>query len=47
VTISGSATVKADAGEPWAGLLGPEGGTAWASFEEVTGYWWLEPTRLE
>ena len=47
VTISGSATVKADAGEPWAGLLNPEGGTAWASFEEVTGYWWLEPTRLE
>jgi hypothetical protein len=47
VTTSGSATVKADAGEPWAGLLDPEGGTAWASFEEVTGYWWLEATRLE
>jgi hypothetical protein len=47
VTISGSATAQADAGEPWAGLLNPEGGTAWASFEEVTGYWWLEPTRLE
>jgi hypothetical protein len=47
VTTSGSATVRADTGEPWAGLLGPEGSTAWASFEEVTGYWWLEPTRLE
>ena len=47
VTTSGSATVRADAGEPWAGLLGPEGGTVWASFEEVTGNWWLEPTQLE
>ena len=47
VTTSGSATVKADAGEPWAGLLDPEGATIWATFEEVTGYWWLEPTRLE
>jgi hypothetical protein len=47
VTTSGSASVRADAAEPWAGLLGPEGSTAWASFEEVTGYWWLEPTRLE
>jgi len=47
VTTSGSATVRADMEEPWAGLLGPEGGTAWASFEEVTGYWWLVPTRLE
>lgn len=47
VTTSGSATVKADAGEPWAGLLDPEGATIWASFEEVTGYWWLEPTRLD
>jgi len=47
VTTSGSASVRADAAEPWAGLLGPEGSTAWASFEEVKGYWWLEPTRLE
>jgi hypothetical protein len=47
VTTSGSATVRADSAEPWAGLLGPDGGSAWASFEEVTGYWWLEPTRLE
>jgi len=47
LTTAGSATVRADAGEPWAGLLDPEGATIWASFEEVTGYWWLEPTRLE
>lgn len=47
VTTAGSATLKTDADEPWAGLLDPDGGTAWASFEEVTGYWWLEPTRLE
>jgi hypothetical protein len=47
VTTSGSAVVGADEGEPWSGLLDPEGGAAWASFEEVTGYWWLEPARLE
>ena len=47
VTTSGSATVRADAGEAWAGLLGPEGGTVWVSFAEVTGNWWLEPTQLE
>jgi hypothetical protein len=47
VTTSGLATVRADAGEPWAGLLGPEDSTVWASFEQVTGYWWLEPTQLE
>lgn len=47
VTTSGLATVRADAGEPWAGLLGPEDSAVWASFEQVTGYWWLEPTQLE
>jgi hypothetical protein len=47
VATPGSATVRADAGEPWAGLLGPEGSAVWASFEEVTGNWWLEPTQLE
>ena len=47
VTTSGSASVRADAAEPWAALLGPEGSTAWASFEEVTGYWWLEPTQVQ
>jgi Acetoacetate decarboxylase (ADC) len=47
VATPGSATVKADAGEPWAGLLGPESATVWASFEEVTGNWRLEPTQLE
>ena len=47
MTTPGSATVRADAGEPWSGLLGPEGGTVWASFEEVVGNWWLEPTQLE
>lgn len=47
VTTAGLATVRADAGEPWAGLLDPEGDTIWASFEEVKGYWWLEPTQLE
>jgi len=47
VTTSGSATVRADAGEPWAGLLGPVGSDVWASFDEVTGDWWLEPTQLK
>ena len=37
VTISGSATAKADAGEPWAGLLDPEGKTPWAVYQEITG----------
>lgn len=47
VTTPGSAIVSADAGEPWAGLLAPAASAVWASFDEVTGNWWLEPTRLE
>ena len=47
VTTPGSATVSADAGEPWAGLLGPAGTAVWGSFDEVTGNWWLEPTQLQ
>ena len=47
VTTSGSATVKADAGEPWAGLLDPQGGTIWAVFEEITGDSILEWSELE
>lgn len=37
VETKGSASVKADAGEPWAGLLNPDGGTVWAVFQQVTG----------
>jgi hypothetical protein len=47
VSTPGSATVTADAREPWAGLLPPAGSAVWASFDEVTGNWWLEPTQLE
>jgi len=44
-TTSGSATVAADPGESWAGLL-PAGGVAtWARFEEMTGDWVLVPTQ--
>ena len=45
VTTSGSATVKADPGEPWAGLLNPEGSTVWAQFQELTGNSVLEWTE--
>jgi hypothetical protein len=47
VTTSGSATVKADAGQPWAGLLDPEGSTPWAVFQEETGDSVLEWKTLE
>ena len=47
VTTPGSATVRADAGEPWAGLLGPADSVVWGSVDEVTGNWWLEPTQLQ
>jgi len=47
VTTPGSATVKADAGEPWAGLLNPDGSTIWAVFEEITGDSILESTERE
>jgi hypothetical protein len=46
-TTAGSATVKADAGEPWAGLLGPGGTAVWAVLEEMTGEWTLEATERE
>jgi len=47
VTTSGSATVKADAGEPWAGLLDPQGSTVWAISQELTGDSVLKWTDLE
>jgi hypothetical protein len=47
VTTPGEATVSADAGEPWAGLLGPAGSVVWGSFDEITGDWSLQPTRLK
>ena len=41
VTTAGSATVEADPGEAWAGLL-PAGGVAVsATFDEMTGEWIL------
>jgi hypothetical protein len=46
-TTSGSATVKADAREPWAGLLDPRGGAIWAVFQETTGDSVLEWSELE
>jgi hypothetical protein len=42
VTTSGSATVAADPGESWAGLLPAGGVAAWASLEEMTGDWILD-----
>jgi hypothetical protein len=44
VTVSGTATIAADAGEPWAGLL-PAGGTVWAMLQEMTGDWVLSATE--
>ena len=44
VTVSGTATVAADAGESWAGLL-PAAGTAPAMLQEMTGDWILVPTE--
>jgi hypothetical protein len=46
-TTSGSATVKADPGEPWAGLLNPDGSTVWAVLQEITGDSVLEWTEQE
>jgi hypothetical protein len=46
VLTVGSATVRADAGEPWAGLLDPAGSAVSGTFDEVTGNWWLEPKQL-
>jgi len=37
MTTQGTAIVKADASEPWAGLLNPDGSTVWAVFQELTG----------
>jgi len=45
VATSGSAIVKADSGEPWAGLLNSEGSTVWAQFQELTGDSVLEWTE--
>ena len=46
-TTSGSATVKADPGEPWAGLLNPDGSTLSAVLQEITGDSVLEWTEQE
>jgi hypothetical protein len=41
VTTAGSATVQADPGEAWAGLLPAGGGPVPATFDEMTGDWIL------
>ena len=46
MTTSGTAALKADAGEPWAGLLEGDGASVWAVFEEMTGDWVLGATEL-
>jgi hypothetical protein len=46
VTTSGSATVRADPEEPWAGLVAGDGSPVWAAFEEMTGDWTLQATEL-
>jgi len=46
VTTAGSATVEADAGEKWAGLLPAGGGPLPATFDELTGSWFLVQARL-
>ncbi len=47
MTTQGSAIVKADSSQPWAGLLSPDGITAWAVFQELTGDSVLSPKKLE
>jgi hypothetical protein len=46
VTTAGSATVRADPGEAWAGLLPTEGGSLAATFDEMSGDWILVQARL-
>jgi hypothetical protein len=41
VTTSGTATVEADAGESWAGLLPAKGSAVWGQLQEMTGDWVL------
>jgi acetoacetate decarboxylase len=45
-TTSGSATVRADPDEAWAGLLPPGGASSWATFEESAGDWVLKGRQL-
>jgi 3-hydroxybutyryl-CoA dehydrogenase len=46
LTTAGSATVQADPGEAWAGLLPAGGGPASATLDEMTGDWILVQARL-
>jgi 3-hydroxybutyryl-CoA dehydrogenase len=46
VTTAGAATVRANAGEAWAGLLPPGGGPLAATFDELSGDWILRQAGL-
>ncbi|MEW6060081.1 MAG: acetoacetate decarboxylase family protein [Actinomycetota bacterium] len=46
VTRAGSATVRADPGEPWAALLPTGGASSWATFDEMSGDWVLTGKQL-
>jgi acetoacetate decarboxylase len=46
VTTQGTATIKADPSEAWAGLLKPDGSTDWAVFQVLTGDSTLSPRLL-
>jgi hypothetical protein len=41
VTTSGTATIEADANDPWAGLLPAAGTAVWGQLQEMTGDWVL------
>jgi Acetoacetate decarboxylase (ADC) len=41
ITTSGTATIEADAGEPWAGLLPAKGTAVWGQLQQMTGDWVL------
>ncbi len=46
VSTAGTATIQADPGETWAGLLPLGGGLLAATFDELSGHWILLQTRL-
>ena len=46
VSTAGTATIQAEPGEKWAGLLPPGGGPLPATFDEVAGDWILLQARL-
>ncbi len=45
VTTSGTATIEAGTGEPWAGLLPAAGTAVWGQLQEMTGDWVLTPKQ--